>query len=462
MGNSFSNAQIRNPQHLDRDEFLAFFTERMQNAGYVPGDADDYALAYCLSFSENSEWTAVSAENWNQNDILVRFGVSRLAEILGTSCLYIMVSDSDFAMLELYDGSGAIVNSAAVGRPEIEMPAPDPEKWKPYLHDGHTFDELEAVQNGDYIFVEDALTELAPVFGMNGEQILFDAEDADAQAVWLYFKKEAEPAAKIITVNAAFKQIFGEALEPLGFIKAKTKMPYFMRAVNDEIIHVIGLHSHGTGLCVVSGAATVYRKEILFNSKQRYDSVWLHPIFEFYKYTNGYNTDYDLRSKLFWYGFRQKDTEDMLRAMREALADTQKWVLPVLDAIRTKDDMTAYLLSMGGYVYPSLPGGKDPEGGYPCSDGGLMLTLDDPYSFAEREKALGLKRALYELEHHVNDRTEEQYQDVCSRISIRYEKNMALLSRMLDEPENREKVMAEMQQRKSRNTETLRSYGLDI
>ena len=127
MGNSFSNAQIRNPQHLDRDEFLALFTERMQKAGYVPGDADDYALAYCLSFSENSEWAAVSAENWNQNDILVRYAVSRLAEMLGTSCMYIMVSDSDFAMLELYDGSGAIVSSAAVGWPEIEMPAPDPE-----------------------------------------------------------------------------------------------------------------------------------------------------------------------------------------------------------------------------------------------------------------------------------------------------------------------------------------------
>lgn len=461
MGKSFSNVQIRNPQLLNRDAFLAYVTERMRKAGYVPGDADDRALAYCLSFSENSKWAAVSAKNWNQNDIGVRFAVSRLAEILGTSCMYIMVSDSDFAMLELYDGSGAVVNSAAVGRPEAEMPATDPEKWKPYLHDGYTFDELEAVQNGDYVFVEDALTELAPVFGMNREQMLFDAEDADAQAVWLYFKKEAVPAAKKITANAAFKQIFGEALEPLGFIKAKTKMPYFMRAVNDEIFLIIGLHSHGTGLCVVSGASTVYRQEILFNSKQRYDSVWLHPIADFYKYVNGYDIDYDLKSTLLWYGFRQKDTEDMFRAMRQALADMQQWVLPVLDAIRTKDDMIQYLLSMGGYVYPALLDEFQP---YPCSDGALMLTLDDPYSFAEREKKLSLKRALYEYEHPVGGivLTEEQYQDWCARISIHYKKNMALLSCMLDDPENREKVIAEMQQRKIRNTEILRSYGLDI
>lgn len=54
---------------------------------------------------------------------------------------------------------------------------------------------------------------------------------------------------------------------------------------------------------------------------------------------------------------------------------------------------------MGGYVYPLLAEKYNPEDGYPCSDGALMLTLDGPYSFVEQEKKIRLDRALYELEH---------------------------------------------------------------
>ena len=76
-----------------------------------------------------------------------------------------------------------------------------------------------------------------------------------------------------------------------------------------------------------------------------------------------------------------------------------EWVLPVLNQIRTPDDMIGYMFSMGGYVYPLLAEKYNPEDGYPCSDGALMLTLDGPYSFVEQEKKIRLDRALYELEH---------------------------------------------------------------
>ena len=51
----------------------------------------------------------------------------------------------------------------------------------------------------------------------------------------------------MLTLNAAFKQVLGEALEPLGFVKIKTKHPYYVRAVTDEIINVVTIKEVWSG-----------------------------------------------------------------------------------------------------------------------------------------------------------------------------------------------------------------------
>ena len=51
----------------------------------------------------------------------------------------------------------------------------------------------------------------------------------------------------MLTLNAAFKQVLGEALEPLGFVKIKTKHPYYVRAVTDEIINVVTIKEEWSG-----------------------------------------------------------------------------------------------------------------------------------------------------------------------------------------------------------------------
>ena len=267
---------------------------------------------------------------------------------------------------------------------------------------------------------------------------------------------------KKITVNSAFKQIFGEMLIPMGFVKAKTKIPYFMRVVSDEIIHIVGIRSHSTGVSIVSGVVTVYRKDINFNSNQPYDSSWLKPISEFYKYHHRYDSDRKQELSMMWFSYQKSDSGSLISALQQASEKMNEWVLPVLDKIQSTDDMIGYMFSMGGYVYPALSERSNPEDGYPCSDGALMLTLDDPYLFPEREKEFWLQCALYEWKHHVNDRTEEQYKTACERICNQYEKNKALLSHMLEKPDDFEKCLDEISRRRTRNTEILESYGLKI
>lgn len=68
---------------------------------------------------------------------------------------------------------------------------------------------------------------------------VLEKADENENITALYFKK-AEEKAKAMTLNAAFKQMFGDTLEPLGYKLIKSKYPYFVRVVpGGEIIHVI-------------------------------------------------------------------------------------------------------------------------------------------------------------------------------------------------------------------------------
>ena len=468
MGSFFTSTQIYNPNLLDREQFINFFCEEMTKNGYVTSNSDESEVSYILRFSDECKWVTLASEAYEQGNQLSQSDTGRIAKMLKTVCINTTVIDSDCATLDLYDKSGKKKDSLIMGRADDyfgnDIPEPIESVWAPLLEKGYSWRQLLDVQNGDYVFVEEGLSEIAPIIGMDSEGILFSVESRciDEHTPVLNFKRTDDNRGRKLTVNAAFKQIIGDVLEPLGFVKAKTKLPYFIRVVNDDLFHIIGLRYHGSGISIVSGVATVYRKEINFDNNQRYDSSWLKPISEFYKYRHRYDSDRKLELSMMWFGYLKDDTDSLIYAFKQASNKLIEWVLPVLNQIRTPDDMIGYMFSMGGYVYPLLAEKYNPEDGYPCSDGALMLTLDDPYSFVEQEKKIRLDRALYELEHQVNGRTKEQYETACVLICNQYEKNKEQLSHILENPDVRELYLKEVHRRKLRNTEILKSYGLKI
>ena len=107
--------------------------------------------------------------------------------------------------------------------------------------------------------------------GVDSGIILFEYEDADENSenfCYLSFRKSSSKKEKKLTLNAAFKQVFGEALEPLGFQIVKGKYPYFVRVVNWEILHVITYTTESSGVGgkkafqIYGGVATVYRDNL--------------------------------------------------------------------------------------------------------------------------------------------------------------------------------------------------------
>ncbi len=369
MGRFFTSTQIYNPKQLGRDEFKAYFFEKMKKEGYEVCEADCAELSYVLVFADNRKWVTLSSEAYEQGNRTSQADTARIAKMLGTYCVNTIVIDSDCAMLDLYDNKGKKADTAVIGRADDyigdDIPEPVKAVWEQFLSTDSTWGQFMSVVQGDYAFVEDGLSELAPVIGMDSGNILFEYEDADENnenICYLSFRKADSKKEKKLTLNAAFKQVFGETLEPLGFQIVKGKYPYFVRVVNDELLHVITMTVENCGdyanIKMLSGIATVYRKELSFDKDPKHEAGhWLMDIGGFYRrhYLSSYERSREIKLNKFSI-LRASDTSQLLRFFENIFIEIKKWVLPNLDNATDIDSVINFMYSffpMLMKIYPS-------------------------------------------------------------------------------------------------------------
>ena len=286
MSNFFTSTQILNNEILDSKKFIKEFCEKMAEEGYVTCDNDESELSYILRFADNCKWVTITSEAYEQGNEKSQKDTGRIAKMLKTSCVNTTVIDSDCAIMDLYDKNGKKADTIIMGRADDyfgdDIPSPSEKKWKPFLCSGSTWEQFEKVRKEEYVFVEEGLARLAPLIGIDACNITFAAEDAkedDEATVFLNFKKAAvitmsqngnvvEKSPKKLTLKTAFKQIFGEALEPYGFKAIKGKYPYIVRVVNNEMLHIVTYHETSPiwpadkAFEILGGVATIYRKRI--------------------------------------------------------------------------------------------------------------------------------------------------------------------------------------------------------
>lgn len=217
--------------------FEKAFAEVMKKRGFTFCDEDEAAVSYF--YACGGDWVTLTNEGYGK-DTVVYDDARELAAALNTSAFSVEVVDSDFADLRLF---GENEDKAIVGDGMgygVANGRGDREKWKPLIAAGKTFDMLaELWEKRD---VEKALYRSAEVFGIIPEYMSADFDElSEKEAVPLFFKKFKT---KNMSLNAAFLKVFGEALEPLGYKKIKSKYPYFVRVVTDEIIHVISYYNY--------------------------------------------------------------------------------------------------------------------------------------------------------------------------------------------------------------------------
>ena len=344
MGSFFTSTQIYNPNLLDREQFINFFCEEMKKNGYVTSNSDEREVSYILRFSDECKWVILASEAYEQGNQLSQSDTGRIAKMLKTVCINATVIDSDCATLDLYDKSGKKKDSLIMGRADDyfgdDIPEPIESVWSPLLEKGYSWRQLLDVQNGDYVFVEEGLSEIASIIGADSEGILFNADSFsdDKRTVSLYFKKIAAKNEKKLTLNAAFDIVFGGALNPLGFKKVKSRFPYYVKCMNGEILHIISIVTIKKGdfyhLSIVGGVATIYRKKIDFTiNPQAARGNWLEDTGLFYRRQLPTHYDTNTRNALSTLIIPTNYTnEALLHIMEDLLSESMKWMIPIIEA----------------------------------------------------------------------------------------------------------------------------------
>ena len=369
MGNFFTSTQIYSSDAAKRDKFIDTFCKAMEKEGYVTCDGDEAEKSYILKFADNCKWVTITSEEYGEGSQTALSDTGRIAKMLKTTCINTTVIDSDCAVMEMYGKNGKKADTFAMGRADDyfgdDISLPSEKVWKPFLAEGMTWEQLCIILNNseNYTFVENCLSELAPIIGMDDSNILFSAEDAeenDEQTVFLNFKK-ARPAIimtiagkevkpqKPLTLNAAFKEIVGNALEPFGFKVIKGRYPYIVRVINNEILHIITFrtespdYSEGDkAFAIMGGIATVYRKKITLDQSPIKNYIWFNYMFDFYN-ALAEERDTNIIGQLFKSCYYSDKPESLISAMNKGAVNLIKYALPVMNKINDIDSSLDYM-----------------------------------------------------------------------------------------------------------------------
>ncbi|MDR1674572.1 MAG: hypothetical protein LBR54_03870 [Oscillospiraceae bacterium] len=319
--------------------------------------------------------------------------------------------------------------------------------------------------------------EIAPLFGMDGNIAASGYEDLDRMEhgnpnIEMLYLKSAKSKPKSLT--AVFKEVFGEALEPLGFRKIKGRQPYFVRVVpGGEIIHVITYRSEQCfefgfkAFDILGGVATVYRQSIDLTWTPSDNLNWLIGNAECYAYSNPTNFDNEFRISLFNFQYKSYDAESMAEAIEYSLETTKKFMLPVFDKATTLDACVDYFYKFKlprSFYYDKETFGNDNPNNY-CEEGLLLTKVCNADSFFKiTEKYLKRDHAVdtYNMIIGIGRYSQETLEERRKLIKDTAPQRMKCCEELFNNYEWINKANEELERRKTANTETLRSYGLDL
>ena len=287
MGRFSTTVHVKD--NVGRIEFINSFCGIMKNHGFVPCSEDEAEQSYVFAFGEG--WVTLVNKDYKDDRLKAGDDAMNMSAALKTSAFMMDVIDSDFAYIHLFAPNGG-KDGVAVGDTSgygVEKPKRGKQKfWKPLLAEGKTWEQFSETVAKNAVFVEETLVEMAEELKIDPDYIYADfnelmnlaGENKNVQP--FYFKNAA---GKRVTLKAAFKRVFGEALEPLGFKLIKGKYPYFVRVVpGGEIIHIISYMEEWCpdrgkkAFNVIGGIATVYRHKIDLGVSPKDNCDWLYTI----------------------------------------------------------------------------------------------------------------------------------------------------------------------------------------
>jgi len=262
---------------------------------------------------------------------------------------------------------------------------------------------------------------------------------------------------RALILNAAFIKVFDEELKSVGFQRIKGKHPYYVRLINEEILHVITCTTEDLGFRekksfqIYGGVATVYRDNIDLSISPDDNKDWLETNHLLYIRDKSKNVDIKFDNDTYFL-YDRDNTDSMLSELKKAFDITKHVLIPYLDKIQNIDSCINHFFKLSGRVYA-------------FSDyfEGLIFLKTDNYSKLIEENIL-FHRAIYKKNVELMKKgfTQEEYEKRCQRHDLVLKRETKPIDDIISSPELYEKYNDELQHRKTQNIETLRSYGLTI
>lgn len=464
MGKFFTALHIKSNS---KDQFVKMFTQLMKKDGYVPCSEDEAALSYAAAFSDGG-WVTLSNGNDSVGE-LTKLS-AKIARDMKISCFTTEAVDSDFAILELHASSGR-TSRIVVGDGEgygVEKAPFSADDWKPLLQNGD-IEQFLTVIGQDSTFVEADLVKIGGLLGISGFAMTADYDEfSESEGAFnLSFRKATE---KKLTLNAAFKQVFGEVLEPLGYKLIKgTKYPYFVRVATDEIIHYVSVSKETadgrTENCirykcfnVYCGASTVYSGNIDFNENfVKFHSDFIDSVSDIY--TNTYWRDLDMkyRGAIMEFYYDPTDNDSLITTLKRALVVTEEHALPAIEQLVTLEKCLEYSREMNHPLNSFFGGGE----ALLCTK---LFSADEYVMFLDKISDREMEECRIKLnsKSNLSPKMKTALEGRIKCITEEREELRKKRYKIFTDPELQRKAPVELERRKGKNKEMLRSYGLDI
>ena len=203
MGTTFSSIQVNNNQGVSPEQLAEKFSRYIKKKKLIPATEEDANYSYRIAFSQGTDWVSISSEEFGEDADSFISEVKDLSKSLETSCVGISIFDSDALVLYLFDATNKRKDIVAVGQPEIVEEITGKKHsttggtqgcWNKLLKAGNTWEQLTKVWGNEYVMAEDALTEMAPLLGMDQKLVMANYEYWDDEAaenplvITLHFK----------------------------------------------------------------------------------------------------------------------------------------------------------------------------------------------------------------------------------------------------------------------------------
>ncbi len=270
----------------------------------------------------------------------------------------------------------------------------------------------------------------------------------------------------MMSLNTAFKKVYGEALEPYGFKKVKGKYPYFARVIGEEIVHIITcvnctmiVPGKYKAFDIECGVETVYVTKINFDKRPGYND-WMKDNLTIYRRTHPEAPPQERFNELYEYVYDSTDENSLTGALKKSFEHVKEIMLPHLDEIRDYKACIEHYNHYSGQLFIHEDFWNRNK--YADHNDGLLnfkVFTAEEYSNRERNrfKEANKRDLQYVKEGRMSmEEFESQREDHDRRIKA----DVEVFEKYANNEEYHKILMEELESRKRENTERLREYGL--